>query len=317
MAPDAARVIFLHNPRTGGITLRNALRRQFRNAPLYIPKDAKTRAAQASQMADRARARPDADELELTRSLEAVAGAAKDNTDRNSRYIDGLREAWPDHYAELPLVQEHLWFGLHDHLPGASTYITLIRDPVERAVSIYFHHLRGGRVRRSLEEYLRSIDVLRDNGQTLRVSGGSPNGGYETTVEMLEVAKRNLLEHFAWVGVTERFADSVVQLRRTFGWRPLYFRHQNGAPRTASTRLDPDLLALVRERNQLDLELHRFAGELLESRIAADSGHAEELARFQQVNPIMGPLVGWRISARDAKIRTKGKVARVLGVGRS
>jgi hypothetical protein len=67
---------------------------------------------------------------------------------------------------------------------------------------------------------------------------------------------------------------------------------------------------LLRERNQLDLELHRFAGELLESRIAADPGHAAELERFERLNPVMGRYVGWAIAA---KLRIKGSAARVVG----
>jgi hypothetical protein len=302
-------VIFLHNPRTGGVTLRHALRRQFRHAPLYIPMDARSREAHDRMLAEVARAGPDVDEIQITRTKAAFAGRTSDH---NRRYLDGMREAWPDSYTELPLVQDHLFFGLHEHLPGPSTYITLIRDPVERAVSIYFHHLRGGRVRRSLEEYLRSEDVVRDNGQTLRVSGGPTSGDLEATDELLETAKRNLVEHFAWVGVTERFTESVVLLRRTFGWRPLYFRHQNAAPRTASTQLSPDLLDFVRERNRFDIELHRFAVDLLEARLAADEGHAEELARFERANVIMGRVAGWRVATSDAKAKVKTLAARAV-----
>ena len=312
MTTDGApRVIFVHNPRTGGITLRNALRRQFRTAPLYIPRDPATQVTERETRVAARRANPGADEVAITHALQAKNNLARVR-DHNLPYVHGLRAAWPDWYTEMPLLQDHIWFGLHEHLPGDSTYITLIRDPVERAVSIYFHHRRAGRIHRSLEEYLRSVDFMRDNGQTLRVSGGSY--GFDCPPELLGTAKRNLVGHFAWVGVTERFAESVVLLRRTFGWRPLYFRHQNAAPRTAASRLSPDLVDMVRERNQLDVELHRFALELLQERLAADPGHAAELAQFERMNPAMGHVVGWRTRARDARIRVKGRIASVLGV---
>ena len=319
--PDAARVIFLHNPRTGGITLRNALRRQFPGSTLSIPRDAETRAKVRERRAAFARAHPDADEVEITRLIQVRDGAsaieAKRNPNRNGVYLDGLVATWPDRYTQLPLLQDHVWFGLHEHLPGVSTYITLIRDPVDRAVSTYFHHLREGRVRRSLEDYLES-GVMLDNEQTLRVSGGSSKGGYEATAELLERAKRNLVEHFAWVGVTERYTESVVLLRRTFGWRPLYFRHQNAAPRVTPGHLPPDLVAMMRERNQLDIELHRFARERLDSGLAEDPGHAAELARFERVNSFVGPLVSGITSSQDSTKRIKGWLVRVLrDVGKS
>ena len=44
--------------------------------------------------------------------------------------------------ARLLVLKGHMAFGLHEWLPQPSTYITLLRHPVERAISHYYHILR-------------------------------------------------------------------------------------------------------------------------------------------------------------------------------
>src|SRR6516162_400599 len=61
--------------------------------------------------------------------------------------IEGGRIEWSvDHLKKLPLhrraalqvVKGHMSFGLHEYLPQPSTYITFLRDPVERCISSYY-----------------------------------------------------------------------------------------------------------------------------------------------------------------------------------
>src|SRR5258707_12286863 len=62
--------------------------------------------------------------------------------------IEGGRVEWSiDHLKKLPewrraalrVVKGHMSFGLHEFLPQPSTYITFLRDPVERCISSYFY----------------------------------------------------------------------------------------------------------------------------------------------------------------------------------
>src|SRR6266403_3878281 len=42
----------------------------------------------------------------------------------------------------LRVVRGHLFYGIHEFLPQAATYITMLRDPVARLLSTYYFILR-------------------------------------------------------------------------------------------------------------------------------------------------------------------------------
>ena len=67
----------------------------------------------------------------------------------------------------------------------------------------------------------------------------------------LELAKRNL-DDFLLVGLTERFDESFIMLRRALGWRlPMYAARNVGRATNGSAPERPSELAieLIRERN--------------------------------------------------------------------
>ena len=60
--------------------------------------------------------------------------------------IEGKRIEWSiDHFKRLSearrtrlrVIKGHMSFGLHEFLPQPSTYITFLRDPIERCISSY------------------------------------------------------------------------------------------------------------------------------------------------------------------------------------
>ena len=79
------------------------------------------------------------------------------------------------------VLKGHLYFGLHEFLPRPSTYITILRDPVDRVISNYYYVLRTPshylhhEIRSqgmSLREYLRSeMNPQLDNAQRRLLSG--------------------------------------------------------------------------------------------------------------------------------------------------
>lgn len=182
--------------------------------------------------------------------------------------------------AEIQMLSGHMIFGLHAYMPGTSTYFTLLREPIERAISFYYfirrnpHHYHFDPIRSgglSLEGFLEARhNNMMDNGQTRMLAGAlqydQPVG--ECTRELLELAKRNLRDSFSVVGLVEYFDESLLLLRQAYGWRNLFYVKQNVTDsRPLKEELSPDALDLAAEYNQLDLELYRYATSLFEQQV--------------------------------------------------
>lgn len=194
-------------------------------------------------------------------------------------------EALPERERDsLQLVAGHVPFGLHACLRQPSRYVSVVRDPVERALSAY-HYLRNyppgwwaapmeaatdAARNLSLEDFIRhntSAGVI--NGQTAFLAGAAFTEPVDRT--MLEHAKSNILERFATVGVTERLDESLVVMADALGWTgPLSLSRTNtNSLRPRQAEVDPETLAMIEDRNDLDRELYLFAWERLDAQIAA------------------------------------------------
>ena len=172
---------------------------------------------------------------------------------------------------EIRLLHGHMPFGVHEHLPAPATYITMLRQPVDRVMSLYYF------ARRRPEHYLHqpilrgNLDIERfvsgglswemDNGQ-LRVLTGHMHdieiGG--CTRALLDEAKRNVIQHFSAVGFSERFDESVLLTKRRLGWKglPVYRKINVTVGRRTTDRLSKSELAAIRKHNELDEELYEW-----------------------------------------------------------
>jgi hypothetical protein len=215
-------------------------------------------------------------------------------------------EAVPaDVRARTRVLIGHVPFGADRYLSSPHLYITLLRDPVDRVVSHYYHVLRytnhalheqvaGQRL--SLEEYISArLTRAVNNGQTRMLSGLPeadpfnllpPDQGIvygQCPPEMLTMAQHNLREHISLVGHTERFDQSVMLLKRRLDWRwPVYVRRQvasRRAPISVSTREQ------IEADNQQDRVLYELAHHLLDEAIAGEGpGFWPELYLFRLLN---------------------------------
>jgi len=195
-----------------------------------------------------------------------------------------------------PSATSHRVIGLLRRRPALSLAVALAAllssGAAVSAAAIYEPRTPGHRHHdqaqgMSLEEYVESgLALEMDNSQTRAIAGDVGTPYRECTPEMLETAKRNIAAHFAWVGVTERFDESVVLLERTFGWRDVRYVSAN-VHRGAAPPTDAEL-ELVRNANPLDLDLYAHACRLLGDRIAAEPGFADALADFEHANARYG-----------------------------
>lgn len=196
---------------------------------------------------------------------------------------------------DLRAVLGHSWFGIDKYVFNPCTYITLLRNPIERIVSLYCHLLTWPWVRdwepkssegMNLEQFVRNAPYSEiDNDQTRRISGLDPDIG-KCTKATLNQAKDNLRQHFSVVGVTERFNETLILLKRTFGWHKeiLYYPKLVNQNRPSTSSLPKQTIDAIRERNELDMELYEFANSLLDEAIALqDSSFHDELQNFESL----------------------------------
>jgi hypothetical protein len=202
-----------------------------------------------------------------------------------------------------------LHYGVHRFVPQECEHITILREPVARVISMYQYALRTRRHRlhdelvgsgMGLEEFARtSADGGLDNLQTRMISGRKPGERSATAgaqrgawlaprlgKDDLEEAKRNL-DRFLVVGLTERFDESFILIRRALGWRLPMYATRNVAE--GQTRDPPSeaALELIRERNQLDLELYEHARGLFEAAVAREGpSFRREVATFKVLNQV-------------------------------
>lgn len=226
----------------------------------------------------------------------------------------------------IRLFEAHAAYGLHESLPTPSAYITMLRDPIDRVLSIYFAHRSAGRLAQdlSLAEFLEQHDPGRmwwiDNAQVRYLAGeGSevlncPQG--QVNRSHLELAKNRLDNEFLFFGLVEAFDLSINLLRRRLGWNRLYYHTSN----VTKTRRNKDEmpegdLDRIREMNELDIELYEHASSKFHEAVASEGPTFErEVARFRSANERYGRTVGrlyWTLNvsrfARIWRAKRRGK----------
>ena len=175
---------------------------------------------------------------------------------------------WPaSRLARMQVLKGHMPFGIHRRLPQPFTYITFLRDPVERVISAYYfaknyllHPKHRWISKLTLEEYVRISP--NHNVQTKYLSGREFVGDYhagDCTEEMLTMAKENLVQHFSLVGLTERFDEGLAILKIIFGWQiSKYAKFNVTKTRLKKASLPASTVELIQERNRFDVALYDY-----------------------------------------------------------
>jgi len=174
----------------------------------------------------------------------------------------------------IKCIQGHQPFAYHDINDRPHTYITMLRDPVQRVISEYYYikaarphdpyiHDKIWKENLSLEDYVNSTDerfLLRTQNMQTRFSSGS------LTLDQidLEKAKENLNKHFSVVGITEMFDLSIFAMKKHFGWKDISYENRVvNKERPRNIQYPQDLIDNINKINQLDKALYDWSKERL------------------------------------------------------
>jgi hypothetical protein len=247
------RVIFMHIPKTGGSTVQSAFHFQHPRHQVYEPGE-----------------HTDVDSafLRYLRRETDEYRATRDENDHLFRDWNGLE---PERQAEVRVLLGHFWFGAHERVPGPTTYFTMVRDPVDRALSLYAQRVERHGLRSSLEEYVTAgRDDEAFDAQTRRLATTGPGAVRgPVTQTMLDVAMERLDQHFCSVGVLERLDDSIIALAHALEWTSMgYVTVNRSRQRPARDAVAPATIESLIEHTQMDAQLHRFAMQCLDTSLA-------------------------------------------------
>jgi len=212
-------VVFIHVPKTGGSTFLSVLRRNFPASDVLLPD-----------------AQKDKNLVEIDQALTRLSA-------QHARSIHG-----------------HFPLSYRDRLPSNARYATILRDPVQRQYSHY--QWSYGRKLAAGKDWPVSKALgkgrLVDNLQTRMLSALEDPFTRPADDDLLNAALAEL-ERLAFVGLVERFPESMLLAQERLGLRHIsYFRRNvRGTPHPP---VDVDAL---REHNQLDLQLYEHAVAML------------------------------------------------------
>jgi len=191
---------------------------------------------------------------------------------RVKQSIDELKSLPEDERAGILCLKGLMHFGLHELLPRPVHYITILRDPVERAVSHY---------------YADETPVF-EYGAVPRTA--------------LDAAKDNLKQKFIAVGLLERFDETVLLFAKALNWRNLYYQKQNiTRHKLQSSEIPSKVLDTIREYNSLDIELYDFAASMFETMLSQHGIDRKKLWAFRASNRL-----------KDTAEAAKGVVPQVI-----
>lgn len=178
-------------------------------------------------------------------------------------YYD-LKDKWSsDMKKRIRVVKGHMLYGWHTAFgDDPFTYITFLRDPVDRIASLYHfsknsngaHYLAQEAEKYSLAEFavLKHLEL---RNYMVRSVAGMPSwaGDLQLDTRVLELAFHHLARDFSFVGIIERFADGIEALSNKMGWRGWDGEALNVNPHN---HVMEDARRVILEHNQLDLELY-------------------------------------------------------------
>ena len=207
--------------------------------------------------------------------------------------------------SKIKLLKGHMPFGLHKYLDDEFEYITFVRNPFERVISQFYYikqnkknpkheqvHLTG----MGIKEFVTSGIVSgMNNGHCRFLTGDVDRLPYGVSNNLIEETLENVNKKFMWIGVTERFDESILVLAFKMGWKKLpYYIKQNVSqisPRSKGL-CKKDIYA-IKAYNKEDMKLYEWANDALDYEISKIRNFDLMLDKFKEKNKMLAKKWAW------------------------
>lgn len=178
----------------------------------------------------------------------------------------------------VQLLAGHVPLAKYVHLAGLRNCFTFVREPLQRIASDYHHFVRHHGYEGSFRDFYRRSDMVNRQSRFL-----------EST----------RLEALGFVGVTERYADSLALINDLYAWEVPGLQENLGhASAEYVYDISVDDGEALRALNLEDLRLYEESQRLFETRLALwRAGHPFAHGAIQQC--LSDRVVGWSWWAND------------------
>ncbi|EGC32993.1 hypothetical protein DICPUDRAFT_154982 [Dictyostelium purpureum] len=235
--------IFIHMPKTGGTSLLKVFRNNNRNLKFYY-----------------SNVHPPYQDLKNVVKKDTLFG----------HFVFGLHKYFDKH----PETRLQLPKDIVEPYLNQYSYLTMLRDPIDRAISHYYflkasfdHPLHHQTINKTFIEWISITDTV--NNEFCRRMVGIDRST-ETTVDFENLCIHRLKYTFKYIGIMERFDESIVLLSHKLGYTDLLFPNENvGKVRTNHTKetLTQEERSLLERLNTADIRAYKIALEIFEKEI--------------------------------------------------
>lgn len=200
-------------------------------------------------------------------------------------------------------LQGQLFYGIHAYIPAPCTYLTILREPIARVISHYYYldvrRKRAGLppLKLSLEQFLELEPFQAYTQLNLLAGGPTVEAALRRPLppDALEQAIAHIEADFPIVGILERYDESLLLMKRHFGWARAFYARKNenrGHPRYQD--LPAHQQQLLQRVCEPELALYDYARKRLEQQLSQQGDDFwRELDHLKRSNRRFGALYRW------------------------
>ncbi|EGG21678.1 putative cell number regulator [Cavenderia fasciculata] len=223
----------------------------------------------------------------------SLANIFKRNERRDKFHHFWMRPSYQEvqYISYLNIIYGHIRFGLHHYYeaeqPGrlgvlASeemnpySYMTMLREPVDRVISHYYYHRQNRRdpghalsMKYTLDDWLDHTGAA-TNEQAHMLCGIASTDTNDNPEFLSKCSHYHLQYVYKYVGLTEKFPESLVLLTHYTGFQAIRFSKINtGTQRLKVEDIDPNVIEKIKRLNAIDISLYNMAVDIFEKSVDA------------------------------------------------